>query len=297
MYLIFEERGLGFLIEQHVREYHKFTAQNRKILMDNIKVSMRTIESETLSCIGVFINKIRSPSEQYKKVFNKLCILLLGKDATDKLVYCTSKLVILIEFFCIIIEYDLKEQQIIYKKNEFSYANRRKMTDFAINMTKPISEFFVDFEKQNHSDDDIIPKNYDDEIYEIYQVLEDFYKYNKVDSMENVMKKLDEKKLGKKMKEFLKEKFNSKPIITLNLMEEILDIKFKRSATRSVSTKLPILKKITQKPNQRQIQQIQQNQYIRSNQRFRTEKRDLHVNFKNNLEELYHSNNSSDSSK
>jgi hypothetical protein len=295
MYLIFEERGLGFLIEQHVREYHKFTAQNRKILMDNIKVSMRTIESETLSCVGVFINKIRTPSEEYKKVFNKLCILLLGKDATDKLVYCTSKLVILIEFFCIIIEYDLKEQQIIYKKNEFSYASRRKMTDFAINIPKPISEFNVELVKQNLSDDDIIVKNYDDDIYEIYQVLEDFYKYNKVDSMENVMKKLDEKKLGKKMKQFLKEKYNSKPIITLNLMEELFDIKFKRCPIKSVSTKLPILKKISsQKSSKKQIQQVQ---HSRTNMRFKTEKCELNLNFKNNLEELYFSNNSSDSSK
>jgi protein tyrosine/serine phosphatase len=285
MYTIFEERGLGFLIEQHIKEYHKFNAQNRKVLMDNIKVSMRTIESETLSCIALFINKIRRPTDDFRKVFNKLCILLLGKDATDMLVYSTSKLVILIEFFCIIIEYDLKDEMIIYKKNEFSYANRRKMTDYNFNMTKPITEFHIDFGKTNHSEDDIIVRNSDDEIFEIYQVLEDFYKYHKVDNMEILMKKLDEKQFGKKVKQFLKEKFNDKPIITLNIMEDIQDIKFKRSASRSLSNRLPILSKLANMKKK-----------DRSSKRFQTQKQTkLELSIKHNLTELYFSNNSSDS--
>jgi hypothetical protein len=146
IYFIFQEKGYNFLIEQHIQNTNDFTKNNRKNLWDNIGSCLRTIESETLSCIALFFNRIKpvknanvSDTHNYIQVSKRFCAALLGfetqhaadnNEDIERMVGYALRLVNLITFFGIVLEKDTEDEIIITKKNCFSaYYSRRKILE------------------------------------------------------------------------------------------------------------------------------------------------------------------------
>jgi hypothetical protein len=174
IFFIFEEKGLSFLINQHIKSYKDFTASNRKSLSDNIKYCLRSIESETLCCIGHFINKIRPEfdnEEEFIQVTRRLCASLLGfstknirknNEEIEKMLNYSIRLFNLITFFGIIIENDVEDEVIVTKRNQFStYVNRRKVTEGVprMSLSRKTTEHIKSDNVNNSSSSNIEPIN------------------------------------------------------------------------------------------------------------------------------------------
>jgi hypothetical protein len=148
IYFIFQEKGLSFLIEKNIKDSQEFTKSSRKSLCDNIKICLRTIESETLCCIANFLNRIKpgkgsktSDRDSFMQVTKRLCVALLGFDTknstnnneNEKIIDYALRLFNLLAFFGIVLEKDIEDEIIVTKKNCFSpYVNRRKMQEVSL---------------------------------------------------------------------------------------------------------------------------------------------------------------------
>jgi hypothetical protein len=143
IFTIFEEKGLSFLIQEHIKNYKEFSKSNRKSLSDNVKGSLRGIESETLCCVAHFITKIRPTDdddkrvqEEFLQVARRLCASLLGfstknikdDEEIEKILDYSIRLYNLITFFGIILEHDV-EEEVVVPKTISTYVNRRKATE------------------------------------------------------------------------------------------------------------------------------------------------------------------------
>jgi hypothetical protein len=203
IYLVFQEKGLSKLIESHISNTKEFSSANRKKLSEDIKQSLRTIESETLCCVANFLNKIKPDIrdtnlfDSYTQVAKRLCAALLGfdtkettnnKDIIEKMIDYAHRLFNLISFFGIVLEKDIEDEIVITKKTCFSpYVNRRKiqegikprqMSDIELDPTvgvtneNPKNNMTININNSYNNINDYA-------MYEVYKVLDGYFANNK----------------------------------------------------------------------------------------------------------------------
>jgi hypothetical protein len=177
-----DDKQLSEKIKDHVKYPKNYTSEQRKKINDFLKSELRMIEYETLTCLAQFASHL-SPSEdlnekdEFHHMLEKIAIYLLSynidmiyenpnKELSQELIKIVEKLIDVILFMIILIEFEYSEDQNLFLYNQRLSANsqfdnllllrqmeadKRNSTNLKVN---DLTTFFnnqvsIQFEKKN----------------------------------------------------------------------------------------------------------------------------------------------------
>jgi hypothetical protein len=143
-----DDKQLSHSIKDHVKNPKNYSSEQRKKINDFLKSELRMIEYETLTCLAQFASNLSPSEDQIQKdefhlMLEKIAIYLLGynidmvyenpnKDFSQKILKIVEKLIDIILFMIILIEFEYNDDHNLFLYNQRLSVNSSQIDNLLL---------------------------------------------------------------------------------------------------------------------------------------------------------------------